>query len=156
MVDDTIILFKKKHQVAKSMIHFMQVKLQLTYSNTLRLWQKDNFNCNLTTTTKRIPWFLCILSFSVLLSNQYPVESRSVMVCSLMEKAYSRGNVKAYFSVLWTLFRNTFKRNLYWKYMYVAIFLWQLLFNTTIGKFYSSYWNPIQQCVVSPTYFSIK
>lgn len=55
LFDDTIILFKKKHQVAKSMIHFMQVKLQLTYSNTLRLWQKDNFNCNLTTTTKRIP-----------------------------------------------------------------------------------------------------
>lgn len=37
LFDDTIILFKKKHQVAKSMIHFMQVKLQLTYSNTLRL-----------------------------------------------------------------------------------------------------------------------
>lgn len=41
LIDDTLILIREKHQVAKSTIHFMQVKLQLNYLNTLRRWQKD-------------------------------------------------------------------------------------------------------------------
>lgn len=36
LIDDTLILIREKHQVAKSTIHFMQVKLQLNFSNTLR------------------------------------------------------------------------------------------------------------------------
>lgn len=36
LIDDTLILIREKHQVAKSTIHFMQVKLQLNYLNTLR------------------------------------------------------------------------------------------------------------------------
>lgn len=36
LIDDTLILIREKHKVAKSTIHFMQVKLQLNYLNTLR------------------------------------------------------------------------------------------------------------------------